>query len=124
MSAPGGRATDDVPRIGKRGAMHGTRSMYTYYRCRCDRCRTANSAYTGRWEKRRREPRPLVPAAESRRRLEELRDIGVLQADVARMLGYKNHYLPFMRNQFITERNAERVRVVHALLMRQHRGGD
>lgn len=123
MSGQVGHAHDEAPRLGNRGAKHGTRSMYTYHRCRCESCRAANTAYTARWQKRRRPQRKLVPVAETRRRMDELRAIGVLQVDVARMLGYRNHTLCFLRNRQVTERNAERMRVLHALLMRKHGGG-
>lgn len=109
-----------VPRIGARGAKHGTRSMYTYYGCRCDSCRAANTAYTSRWNKRGRSPRPLVPAAETHRRMDELKAIGVRPLDVARMLGYANRFPPFLLNSMVTRRNAERMRVLHVYLMRQH----
>jgi hypothetical protein len=39
-----------------RGAVHGTLSTYTNYKCRCPACRAANSAYHKEAYKRRTEP--------------------------------------------------------------------
>lgn len=101
------------PPVGSRGAQHGTRSFYVYYGCRCDACRAANTRYTGEHAKRGRPSRPLVSAEPTQVRMRQLRAIGIRPSDVAEMLGYKGHYPPFLANDTITERNEERVRIVH-----------
>jgi hypothetical protein len=75
---------------------HGTRTAYTYYKCRCDDCRGANRAYALIYERRRRrisygiEDEPAdryVDASEARHYLQKLRNIGIGTRTVCQVTG-------------------------------------
>lgn len=43
---------------------HGTRSGYSDYGCRCDRCKEANTNYARRYRERRGQAKTALPAAQ------------------------------------------------------------
>jgi hypothetical protein len=75
---------------------HGTRTAYTYHKCRCDECCAANRAYSLIYERRRRRisygiehepPDRYVDAREARKYLEKLRNIGIGTRTVCQVTG-------------------------------------
>jgi hypothetical protein len=110
-----------------RTARHGTRSMYTQHRCRCEPCTIANRLYARNADRRRRDieygfvPKPppaLIDATEVRQHLRWLSANGVGRRTVATVTGMSNSAIAELasgRRTMTTRRTADRILAVGLL---------
>ena len=90
---------------------HGTRTAYTYHRCRCDQCTIANRDYNRNWQRTKariryglQPPTPprWVDATEARQHLLWLASIGMGRRTVSELTGLSQGHVKKIRDGITT----------------------